>query len=69
MKLTNEQYQSASQTVGNISVAWFTVWIIAPILGRPNDIVNFVFIIVFGIIMSGLFFVISLNLAKEINND
>lgn len=40
-KFTKGQLNRLSEVLGNVSVAWFSVGIIAPAVNKPRDLVDF----------------------------
>ena len=65
MKLSDEQLNRASEILGNIAVAWFSAGVISPLFVRTQNI-DLYFAFAISIILSILFFVISLDLIKEV---
>ena len=66
-KFSSRQLNRASEIIGNISVAWFSGGIIAPIFSRSLKLIEFITFIVVSLIVSGIFFSISLEIIKKKN--
>lgn len=67
MTLTLSQVNRASEIFGNLSVAWFSVGVIAPLFTQPQQAVILGFSSGVSLVMSGLSFALSLQLAKELD--
>lgn len=67
MTLTIHQIDRGSEIFGNLSVAWFSVGVIAPLFTQPQQAVILGFSFGVSLVMSGLSFVLSLQLAKELD--
>ena len=65
MKLSDEQLNRASEILGNIAVAWFSAGVISPLFVQAQNIDLYIAFVI-SIILSILFFVISLDLIKEV---
>lgn len=66
-KLSFAQLNRSSEIIGNISVAWFSGGVIAPIISHSFKLIEFITFIVVSLIMSGIFFSISLEIIKKKN--
>ena len=64
-KLSFVQLSRASEIIGNISVAWFSGGVIAPLIVRPLNIIEFLIFFVVSLIMSGSFFILSLKIIEK----
>lgn len=65
-RLSAAQMDRTSEILGNISVTWFSAGVISPVFVKPKDVIEFISLFLLSLIMSGLFFVWSLSIAKEI---
>ena len=64
MKFTKQQFQRASEIVGNTSVAWFSAGIISPVFVRPLNF-NLIFSFFVAASLSAISFLVSIKLAKH----
>lgn len=64
-RLSNEQRNRASEITGNISVAWFSAGAITPLFTTSFTTVDFVVRFGLSLLLFGIFFVLSLRLAKD----
>lgn len=66
-KLSFVQQNRASEIIGNISVAWFSAGVIAPLFTRNLNSIEYTTFFIVSLAMSGSFFVISLNIIENNN--
>lgn len=59
------QLNRASEILGNLSVAWFTVGVISPLFIRPKEIIDLLTNLVVGLTMAGIFAFWSIYLARK----
>ncbi len=59
------QLERSSEIIGNISVAWFASGVIAPLIVPPETFSNFLFSFGVSLVMSIMFFIWSISVAKE----
>jgi len=64
--LSAGQLKAASEILGNIAVAWFTIGVISPLLLGTKNSSEFILFLGFGLTMSGLFTIFSLLLVRSI---
>jgi len=67
-KLSIGQSKAASEILGNIAVAWFTVGVISPIFIRPRSFFDFISNLMLGLIMTIFFSATCLNFVKDIKS-
>lgn len=64
-KLSFRELNRASEIIGNISVAWFSGGVITPLIARSFRSIEFIIFFVVSLLMSGMFFIISLEIIKK----
>jgi len=64
VKLRAGQFNRASEILGNVSVAWFSIGIISPVLTNFDSIIQTLGYILLSLIMSLLFVFLSMILVK-----
>lgn len=64
-KFSFAQLNRASEIIGNISVAWFSGGVIAPIISHSFRLIEFITFFIVSLIMSGIFFNFSLEIIKK----
>lgn len=64
-KLSFVQLSRASEIIGNVSVAWFSGGIITPLIARSMNFIEFLFYFIVSLFMSGVFFIVSLEIIKK----
>ena len=64
-KLSFEQSNRASEIIGNISVAWFSGGIIAPLIINSFSFIEFAYIFLVSLFMSIFFFILSLEIIRK----
>jgi hypothetical protein len=64
-KLSFAQLNRASEIIGNTSVAWFSGGIITPLIARSFNSIEFLIFFIVSLFMSGMFFIISLEIIKK----
>jgi hypothetical protein len=68
-ELNTEQLRRASEILGNMAVAWFTVGVITPMLVGPENAVVFVRPFMLSLLMTGLFSTLSLFSLKGMKHE
>jgi hypothetical protein len=65
-KLSVGQLTRISEITGNIAVVWFSAGIIAPLFTQPKNLFYFIYTLFISLVMAIMFFLLSLNLMKEV---
>ena len=64
-KFSSRQLNRASEIIGNISVAWFSGGVIAPLITKSFNIIEYAYIFLVSLFVSMFFFFLSLEIIRK----
>ena len=63
-ELTSSQYKTLSEFFNNVAVAWFAAGVVAPIIVRPNSLIELISMLGWGLMATVLFLKLSLEYTR-----